>query len=64
MIGKQKAYAAAAMGFLAPGAAYLIGVAADGITGNEWIVGGLTCLAASAATGGVVWAVENKKAAS
>lgn len=55
-----KAWAAAALGFLAPGAAYLIGVQDGGYTGNEWITAGLIAIASGGTLGGVVYAVENK----
>ena len=55
-----KAYVAAALGFVAPGAAYLIGVSGDGITGAEWLVAGLFCVAGGAVIGGAVQRVENK----
>jgi len=55
-----KAIVAGALGFLAPGALYLTGVAGDGITSTEWIIGGLACIAAGAVTGVAVHQVENK----
>lgn len=55
-----KAIAAAVLGFLAPGAAYLTGVGGDGITSTEWILGGLFCLAGGTVTGLTVHQVENK----
>jgi hypothetical protein len=55
-----KAWAGAALGFLAPGAGYLIGVAPDGITGTEWLIGALTCVVTSGAVGAAVFSVENK----
>lgn len=55
-----KSVAAAVIGFLAPGAAYLIGAGQDGITSNEWVLGALWCIGGSAVAGGVVYAVENK----
>lgn len=55
-----KAIVAAALGFVAPGAAYLVGVAGDGITRGEWVVGALICIAGSVAIGGAVHQVENK----
>lgn len=57
---KAKALVAAVLGFLTPGAAYLIARADDGINGNDWLVAALTCIASSAITGGVVWAIPNK----
>lgn len=54
----------AAAGFLAPGAAYLLTVDSDGISGTEWAHGGLIAVVAAAATGGVIGSVvqrvENK----
>lgn len=55
-----KAVAAAVLGFVGPGAAYLIGVSGDGITANEWLVGALTCVATGTITGLTVHQVENK----
>jgi hypothetical protein len=55
-----KAYVAAALGFVGPGALYLISVGDDGLTGNEWLLGALYCLAAGAATGLAVQQIENK----
>lgn len=55
-----KAIVGAAIAFVAPGAGYLIGVAPDGITGNELLIGALTCLVTAGAVGGAVWRVENK----
>lgn len=59
-LSAAKSAAAAVVGFLAPGAAYLIGAGQDGITANEWILGALWCIGGSAVAGGVVYAVENK----
>ena len=56
----SKAIVAAVLGFLAPGALYLTGVADDGITSTEWIIGALYCVAAGALLGGAVYKVENK----
>jgi hypothetical protein len=55
-----KAVAAGVLGFLAPGAAYLIGAGQDGITSNEWVLAALWCIGGSAVVGGTVYAVENK----
>lgn len=55
-----KAVAAGVVGFLAPGAAYLIGVSGDGISGNEWLVAGLTAVVAAGVSSGVVYAVPNQ----
>lgn len=55
-----KSVAAAVIGFLAPGAAYLIGAGQDGITSNEWVLGALWCIGGSAVAGVTVYAVENK----
>lgn len=58
------AWMGAAVGFFAPGAAYLLTVDNDGISGTEWLHGGLISLvaaaASSAAVGFVVHQVENK----
>lgn len=55
-----KAIYAAVVGALAPGAAYLTGVGGDGISGNEWILAGVWCLAGGAAGGLGVQRIENK----
>lgn len=55
-----KAIAAAVLGFLAPGAAYLVGVSRDGVSGSEWLTAGLICVGGGAVLGGVVHQVENK----
>lgn len=55
-----KAVAAAVLGFLAPGAAYLAGVSSDGVSPNEWLTAGLICVGGAAVIGGVVHQVENK----
>jgi hypothetical protein len=68
MLQATKAKAAgvigAVAGLLAPGATYLLTVDGDGISGTEWLHGGLIALVAAAATGGVlaatVYRVENK----
>jgi hypothetical protein len=58
------AYGGAVLGFVAPGAAYLLTVDSDGISGTEWTHGGLIAVVAAVATGGilggVVQRVENK----
>ncbi|HEY9415383.1 MAG TPA: hypothetical protein VIQ30_11535 [Pseudonocardia sp.] len=55
-----KAIAAAVLGFIAPGAAYLAGVSGDGISSQEWIAALLICVGGGAVLGGVVQRVENK----
>lgn len=55
-----KAVAAAVLGFLAPGAAYLAGVSSDGVSSQEWITALLICVGGGAVLGGVVHQVENK----
>lgn len=55
-----KAIWAGALAFLAPGAAYLIGVSGNGVSGNEWLVAALTSVVAGGVTGGIVYQVENK----
>lgn len=55
-----KAVVAAVIGFLAPGASYLIGVSSDGVSGQEWLVAGLTSIVTSAVSFGVVHQLENK----
>ena len=55
-----KAIAAAVVGFVAPGAAYLGGVSSDGVSRNEWITALLICISGGAVIGGVVQRVENK----
>ena len=55
-----KAVAAAVLGFVAPGAAYLAGVSSDGVNSNEWLTAGLICVGGSVVLGGVVHQVENK----
>lgn len=51
-------------GLVAPAAAYWLTVDSDGISGTEWLHGGLIALAAAVTTGGalaaVVFNVENK----
>lgn len=55
-----KAIAAAVLGFLAPGATYLAGVAGDGVSSSEWVTALLICIGGGAVLGGVVQRVENK----
>ena len=55
-----KAIAAAVLGFVAPGAAYLAGVSSDGVSSNEWLTAGLICVGGAAVIGGVVQRIENK----
>lgn len=55
-----KAVYAAVLGFLAPGAAYAIGVSGDGISSGEWLIALLTSVVAGGVTGAVVHSVENK----
>lgn len=55
-----KAVVAAVLGFIAPGAAYLAGVAGDGISQQEWVTAVLFCVGGGAVLGGVVHQVENK----
>lgn len=55
-----KAIYAAVVGFLAPGAAYLAGVAGDGVSSSELIVALCFCVGGGALAGGVVQRVENK----
>lgn len=55
-----KAIAAAVIGFLAPGASYLIGVSSDGVSGQEWLVAGLTSVVTAGVSFGVVQRLENK----
>lgn len=55
-----KAIAAAVIGFLAPGASYLIGVSSDGVSGHEWLIAGLTMVITSGVSYGVVQQLENK----
>jgi hypothetical protein len=61
---KWGAAVAGALGFVAPGAAYLLTVDGNGITLTELVHAGLIALVAAAgmgaAVGGVVYAVENK----
>ena len=61
---KYGALVAAAVGFVAPGAAYLLTVDSDGISGTEWGHGGLIAIVAAAGAGltvgGVVYKTENK----
>lgn len=55
-----KAVVATVLGFLAPGASYLLGVDSDGISGSEWLRAGLYCIIGGVVLGGSVFAVENK----
>ena len=55
-----KAVVAAALGFVAPGAAYLAGVSSDGVSSSEWITALLICVGGSAVLGLTVHQVENK----
>lgn len=55
-----KAIAAAVLGFIAPGAGYLAGVAGDGISQQEWVTAVLICIGGGAVIGGVVHQIENK----
>lgn len=55
-----KAIAAAVLGFIAPGAGYLAGVAGDGTSTNELVVALCFCVGGAVAFGGVVHQVENK----
>jgi hypothetical protein len=59
-LASTKAIAAAILGFIAPGAAYLAGVAGDGISQQEWVTAVLICIGGGAILGGVVHQVENK----
>lgn len=55
-----KAIAAGILGFLAPGAAYLAGVASDGVSSQELVTALLWCIGGGVVLGGVVHRVENK----
>lgn len=55
-----KAIAAAVLGFIAPGAAYLAGVSSDGVSSSEWVTALLICVGGGAVLGGSVYQVENK----
>jgi hypothetical protein len=55
-----KAIAAAVLGFVGPGAAYLAGVSSDGVSSHEWVTALLICVGGGAVLGGVVQRVENK----
>lgn len=55
-----KAIVATALGFLAPGASYLLGVDGDGISSGEWLRAGLFCVIGGVVLGGSVYSVENK----
>lgn len=55
-----KAIYAAVVGFLAPGAAYLAGVAGDGVSANELVIAACICVGGSAVLGLGVRQIENK----
>lgn len=55
-----KAIYAGAIGFLAPGATYLAGVASDGVSSSELIIALCFCIAGGAVLGGGTFAIENK----
>lgn len=61
---KAAAIVGAVAGFVAPGAAYLLTVDGDGISGTEWLHGGLIAVVAAAGTAAAVgftaYKVENK----
>lgn len=61
---KAGALAGAVLGFIAPGAVYLLTVDGDGISSTELVHAVLIAIVAAAgvggAVGGVVYAVENK----
>lgn len=59
-LSSAKAVWAGVLGFIAPGASYLIGVQEGGISGNEWLVALLTAIVAGGAIGTVTYVVENK----
>lgn len=58
------AYGAAAVGFVAPAAAYLATVDSDGISGTEWLhsllIAVIAAVPSGAAVGALVYKVENK----
>ena len=62
---KVAAVTGAVAGLLAPGAAYLLTVDSDGISGTEWLHGVLIAVVSAAAMGGalgaVVYRTENKQ---
>lgn len=64
---KWGAAVAGVAGLLAPGAAYLLTVDGDGVSGTEWLHGGLIALVAAAAQAGAVgyavYRAENKPTA-
>ncbi len=63
-IGKAKAIAAAVLGFIGPGVAYMTAQVVDGgngIQGNDWVVAALFCLGGAGAGGGIVFAVKNRQ---
>lgn len=55
-----KALWGAVIGFVAPGAAYLLANQASGISGDELIAALLTAVVTSAGVAGTVYWVENK----
>lgn len=55
-----KAIAAAVLGFIAPGAAYLAGVSSDGVSSHEWVTALLICVGGGALSGITVQRLENK----
>jgi hypothetical protein len=59
-LNSAKALWGGVVGFVAPGAAYLLTRLEDGITGNELIGAGLTAVVTAAGVSATVWAVENR----
>lgn len=55
-----KAVYAGVIGFLAPGAAYLAGVAGNGVTREELIIALCFCVGGSAVAGYGTYQIENK----
>jgi hypothetical protein len=55
-----KAVYAGVVGFLAPGAGYLAGVAGDGVTSNELIIALCFCIGGGAVAGYGTYQIENK----
>lgn len=55
-----KAVIATVLGFLAPGASYLLGVDSDGLSSTELVHAGILCVAGGLLLGGAVFATENK----
>lgn len=51
---KVAAVVAGLAGFVAPGAAYLLTVDSDGVSGTEWLHGGLIAIVSAAAQAGAV----------